>query len=83
MDDTERKLKEMQGSRVVTAPGAYYYAPAGPSSARKGFALYDAQGFYLAETVTAKPSGLTPHTKAHPRIKARIVADAPKRKPRG
>lgn len=63
------------------ATGAYYFAPAGPSSARKGFALYDGQGFYVGETVTVKPTGLTPHTKAIAPLRRRMAEDAPKRRP--
>lgn len=82
MDDVERKLKEMAGSRVMPLR-AHYYAPAGFPGRRTGWALYDANGLYAGETLAEKPSGLTPHTKAIARIKRMITEDAPKRRARG
>lgn len=37
--------------------------------------------YYAGATLPERPKGLKPHTKAPPAVKARIVEDAPKRRP--
>ena len=79
--DAVRKVAALPPAAAWAEPRAVYYAPAGPGGRRKGFAVYDGQGFYLGETFTNRPKLLLPHTKAAAHIKRRMVEDAPKRKP--
>lgn len=77
--DAVRKVAAL--SAVPAGVNASYYAPAGPTGRRKGFALYDGNGFYQGVTLPGRPAGLSPHTKAAKHIARRIVEDAPKRRP--
>lgn len=76
---------ELNSSTVQAGVDAYWCAPAGTSAQRAkksgGWALYDARGYYAGATLPERPKGLKPHTKAPPAVKARIVEDAPKRRP--
>jgi len=76
-----KKVLALPAAQSTAEPRAVYYAPAGFPGRRKGFAVYDANGFYLGETFTNRPRLLTPHTKAAAHIKRRMVEDAPKRRP--
>lgn len=79
-------VKKVLGAATVPAGvDAYWCAPAGTAAQRAkksgGWALYDSRGYYAGATLPERPAGCKSHTKAPPAIKARILADAPKRRP--
>lgn len=77
--DAVRKVAA--SATVAPELGAYYCAPAGPVGKRRGWALYDARGFYVGVTLPGRPVGLLAHTKATATLKRRMAEDAPKRRP--